>query len=372
MGELVVRYVGEFVEAGDSRSGAAAFKIACYLEALSSLFSFGLIALLAPVGARYLARDIALVDIFVLYGLIVVGNLVLESATGLLQILDRFKGYAVVQAVQSAVTLVLIGLAYSLGGGLFHVLLAYMAGKLFNALAVTTLALRAAGQVWGSGWWRTPIAVLGGRYREMFRFAFSTNISATINLVNKDSEELWVLLFRSPTEAGWYKQAIALANLVLIPISPLPQATYPELAREVAKKAWDNVRYVLRQGSRLAALYSGAAALALVIFGRPVIERLYTPEFLPAYSALLVMLVGRLVANTLYWNRTALLSLNRPGYPTKVNAAAALLKIALTLVLVPRYGYLAAAGLLSGYYLFSIGFNVRKTYQEIALREAAA
>jgi O-antigen/teichoic acid export membrane protein len=84
------------------------------------------------------------------------------------------------------------------------------------------------------------------------------------------------------------------------------------------------------------------------------------------------MLVGLLVANTFYWNRTALLSLNRPGYPTKVNAAAALLKIALTLVLVPRYGYLAAAGLLSGYYLFSIGFNVRKTYQEIALREAAA
>jgi O-antigen/teichoic acid export membrane protein len=263
----------------------------------------------------------------------------------------------------------LIGAASVAGGGLVDVVLAYMAGKFLNGLAVAIVAFREAGRVWGRGWIRTPTAVLRGRYRELFRFAFNTNLSATINLVNKDSEELWVLLFRSPTEAGWYKQAIALANLVLIPISPLPQATYPELAREVARKAWDNVRYVLRQGSRLAAVYTGISALFLVVFGRPLIERLYTAGFLPSYPALLLMLVGLLVANTFYWNRTALLSLNRPGYPTKVNAAAAILKIALTLLLVPRFGYLAAAGLLTGYYLFSIGLNVRKTYQEIALRE---
>jgi O-antigen/teichoic acid export membrane protein len=370
MGELVVRYVGEFVEAGDDRGGAAAFKIACYLEAASSILSFGLIALVAPLGARYLAKDISLTSIFIMYGLIVIGNLVFESATGLLQILDRFRTIAVLQAAQSALTLLLIGAAYIAGGGLVDVVLAYMAGKFLNGLAVAVVAFRQAGRVWGRGWIRTPAAVLRGRYRELFRFAFSTNLSATINLVNKDSEELWVLLFRSPTEAGWYKQAIALANLVLIPISPLPQATYPELAREVARKAWGNVRYVLRQGSRLAAVYTGAAALFLVVFGRPLIERLYTAGFLPAYPALLLMLAGLLVANTFYWNRTALLSLNRPDYPTKVNAAAAVLKIALTLLLVPRFGYLAAAGLLTGYYLFSIGLNVRKTYLEISLREA--
>jgi len=369
MGELIVRYIGQSMEEQDVRSSAAAFKFACYIEGLSSLLSFGLIALLAPLGARFLARDADLTEIFVLYGLIVLGNLVFESATGLLQILDRFRTIAIVQAAQSALTLLLIGLAFLSGGELVDVVLAYMAGKFLNGLAVTAMAFREAGRVWGRGWSRTPVAVLRPRYRELLRFAFSTNISATINLVNKDSEQLWVLLLRSPTEAGWYKLAIALANLVLIPISPLPQATYPELAREVARKAWENVRYVLRQGSRLAALYTGVTALFLAIFGRPLIEWLYAPEFLPAYPALMIMLIGLLAANSFYWNRTALLALDRPGYPTKVNAAAAVLKITLTLLLVPRFGYLAAAGLLAGYYLFSIGLNVRKTYQEIAARE---
>ena len=369
MGELVVRYIGQYTEEGDVRSAAAAFKFAGYIESLSSLFSFGLIALLAPLGARFLAKDIALTQIFILYGLIVLGNLVFESATGLLQILDRFRTIAVVQAAQSALTLLLIGLAFISGGDLVDVVLAYMAGKFFNGLAVTILAFREAARTWGRGWTRTPVAILRPRYRELLRFAFSTNISATINLVNKDSEQLWVLLFRSPTEAGWYKLAIALANLVLIPVSPLPQATYPELAREVARKAWENVRYVLRQGSRLAAVYTGAAALFLAVLGRPLIELLYAPEFLPAYPALMIMLLGLIVANSFYWNRTALLSLDRPGYPTRVNAIAAALKITLTLMLVPRFGYLVAAGLLSGYYLFSIGLNVRETYREISLRE---
>ena len=369
MGELIVRYIGQSMEEQDVRSSAAAFKFACYIEGLSSLLSFGLIALLAPLGARFLARDADLTEIFVLYGLIVLGNLVFESATGLLQILDRFRTIAIVQAAQSALTLLLIGLAFLSGGELVDVVLAYMAGKFLNGLAVTAMAFREAGRVWGRGWSRTPVAVLRPRYRELLRFAFSTNISATINLVNKDSEQLWVLLLRSPTEAGWYKLAIALANLVLIPISPLPQATYPELAREVTRKAWENVRYVLRQGSRLAALYTGVTALFLAIFGQPLIGWLYAPEFLPAYPALMVMLIGLLAANSFYWNRTALLALDRPGYPTKVNAAAAVLKITLTLLLVPRFGYLAAAGLLAGYYLFSIGLNVRKTYQEIAARE---
>ncbi|HUF36896.1 MAG TPA: oligosaccharide flippase family protein [Anaerolineales bacterium] len=369
MSELVVRYVGQYTEEGDAQSSAAVFKFACYIESLSSLFSFGLIVLLAPLGARFLAKDITLTEVFILYGLIVVGNLVFESATGLLQILDRFRAIAAVQTAQSALTLVLISLAFVSGGGLVDVVLAYMAGKFLAGLGVAALAFREAGRAWGRGWSRTPLTVLRGRYRELLGFAFNTNLSATINLVNKDSEQLWVLLFRNPTEAGWYKLAIALANLVLIPISPLPQATYPELAREVARKAWGNVRYVLRQGSRVAALYTGAAALFLVVFGRPLIELLYPEAFLQAYPALMIMLVGLLVANSFYWNRTALLSLDRPGYPTKVNAIAAVLKIALTLVLVPRFGYLAAAGLLTGYYLFSIGLNVRKTYLEISARE---
>jgi O-antigen/teichoic acid export membrane protein len=362
MSELVIKYVGEYTETGDNRRAAAVFKAAGLTEMGTSVFAFGLVWALAPLGARFFAKDVSLSNWFAIYGLIVLANLITESSTGLLQIFNRYRRIAVVTVGQSGLTLLLIGLAYVNQGGVLEVILAYMGGKVGGALALTGLALLEAGRRWGAGWWRAPLGSLRAQVRELARFAISTNLSATINLVNKDSELLWVSALRNPTEAGYYKLALALANVALLPVSPLPQATYPELSREVARRNWGNVRYILRQGTRLAFLYTALAALFLALFGRPLIRILYHPEFLPAFPALLILLGGFLVANAFYWNRTALLALGHPDYPAKVNLLAAVLKVAGILMLVPVFGYLGSAALLAGFYFLSITLNVRKTY----------
>jgi O-antigen/teichoic acid export membrane protein len=361
MAELVIKYVGHYSEIGDKQRAAAVFKAAGITELSSSILAFGLIWFLAPLGAHYFAKDPTTASWFIIYGLVVLANFISESATGLLQIFDRFRRIATVTIVQSIITLLLITLAYLTGGGLMEVVLAYMAGKVAGALGLTMIALWEATQQWGRGWWGVPINLLRGKGRELVSFAINTNISATINLINKDSELLWVSALRNPTEAGYYKLALALANMVQMPVSPLPQATYPELSREVARTNWDNVRYVLRQGSLLAFSYTFLAGIGLLIFGQPLIRFFYGPEFLPAFPALLILLVGFLVANTFYWNRTALLALGRPDYPTKVNLAAAGLKVIGILLIVPTFGYLGSAALLASFYFFSITLNVRKS-----------
>jgi O-antigen/teichoic acid export membrane protein len=160
-----------------------------------------------------------------------------------------------------------------------------------------------------------------------------------------------VSFFRNPVETGYYKLALSLANIVQIPVSPLPQATYPELSRQAARRNWSNLRAVLRQGSYLAASYTLPMVIILALIGRPLIAIVYTPEFLPAYPAWMILLVGFLFANTLYWRRNALLALGRADFPAKLNLILAGFKVAGILLLVPRYGYLASAALLSGYYL---------------------
>lgn len=366
MSELVIKYVGHYTESGDERRAAAVFKVAGLTELLTSILAFGLVLLLAPLGARYFAKDAATTSWFMIYGLIVLANFMAESATGLLQIFDRFRTIAGITIGQSILTLFLIGLAYVNQGGLLEVVLAYMAGKTTGALGLSLAALWEANGRWGRGWWRVPVQVLRGQGRELARFAVNTNISATINLVNKDSELLWVSALRGPLEAGYYKLALALANMVQMPVSPLPQATYPELSREVARRNWANVRYVLRQGSMLAFSYTLLASAGLLLFGRPLIQFVYDPSFLPAYPALLILLVGFLIANTFYWNRTALLSLGRADYPTKVNLVAAVLKVGGILILVPAFGYLGSAALLAFFYLFTITLNVQKSMSILA------
>jgi O-antigen/teichoic acid export membrane protein len=367
--ELVVKYVGQFTEDGDQDLAAAVFKVAALTEIVASFVAFGLIWILAPIGARYLVKDPGLAQWFVIYGLIVLSNLIQESSLGLLQIFNFFNRIAIINVVQSVVTLLLIILVYLNDGGLFGIILAYMGGKIVGALGLTTTALVIATRRWGGGWWLTPLSLLRSRARELGNFAINTYISGTLSLVTKDSELLWVSFFRSPLETGYYKLALALANLVQMPVSPMPQATYPELSREVAHKNWLNVRYVLRQGSLLAGAYTVMATLVLVIFGPFLIRYVYTPEFAPAYPALLILLAGFLVANTFYWNRVALLAIGRPDFPTKVNLVLAVIKIICILLLVPIYGYLASAALFAGSYIVGVSVSVLKFRSVISKQE---
>lgn len=368
MNELVVRYVGHYEEQGDQQRSAGVFKIAGALEICGSLIAFALIWVLAPLGAQLFAHEPDLADWFRIYGLIVLANLLYESATGILQIFDRFRIIAVITAFQSVVTLSIIVLAYFANWGLVVIILAYMAGKIVGSVAITTAALRQAKQSWGSGWWKAPVSLLADQRRSLLTFAFSTNLSSTISLIAKDSEVLWVSAFLGTTQAGYYKTALALTNLLQLPVSPLPKATFPELSREIARQNWDNVRYVLRQGSRLAAAYSIPVTLGLILLGQPLIRLTYGVDYLPTYPALVILLIGYTFVNVFYWNRVALLSLARPVFPTLVNFMGMLIKVGLIFLLVPIFGYLAFAALLSGYYIFTVGIAAARVLVDLRVR----
>jgi len=305
--------------------------------------------------------------LFVLYGFSILANLVAESATGVLQTFNRFRMIAIITVLQSMMTLLLIGAAYLLHGGLREVVIAYLIGKAIFAGFITVTALRQARQEWGNDWWRAPLAPIWERRRELLRFAFSTNISGTVNLVSRDSDILWISSLSSPVMAGYYKVAKAFTNVLLVPVTPLISATFREAAREVAEKHWENVRYLLRSGSMISAMWTLPASLGLVIFG-PWLVLLYGSEFRPAYPVLLILLLGVIVVNIFYWNRSVLLALGLPDFPTKVSVAVAVVQVSGMFILVPRYGANAMAALLSGYFLLTAGTMILRTVQELRAR----
>lgn len=369
MGEMVVKYVSHFSENGDETRAAAVFKLAALLEMAASLLAFLLLWLAAPLAARLLAKDVAYSSYFGLYSLIVLLNLISESSTGLLQIFNRFRAIAIFTVVSSVATLVWVIGIFLADGGLQGVILAFVIGKGLGAVGLALTALHAALNRWGRAWFAAPLSGLRGYGRELARFAISTNLSATISLATKESELLWVSLLRSPAEVGLYKLAINVSALAQMPLQPLPQATYPELARQAARKDWRGFRRLLQRGSLLAGVYTVLSAGFLVVFGRWLIAFFYTNEFLPAYSPLVVLLVGYLAANTFYWRRTSLLALGQPSYPVQVNLTLALVKMALTFWLVAEYGYIASAVLLSVFYWTSTAAMVQRTRQLVKENE---
>ncbi|MBI3158235.1 MAG: oligosaccharide flippase family protein [Chloroflexi bacterium] len=369
--ELVVRYVRLYQERGETEKAAAVFKLAALLESLGALAAFALIVALAPLGVRLFSDQPGTEGWFILYGALVLINLFFDSSDGVLQVFDRFNAKAVIDGIQSVIRLGGTLIVFFTGGGLFEIILAELAGRLARALGMLFMALQTAHRQWGPGWWRTPFSALAEDRRSLLTFAFSANLSATVSLVAKDSEDLWVNAFLGNTVGGFYNAARNLIGFLQIPISPLASTTYPELSRSVAQKDWHSVRHVLRRGSFMAGLYSLPITLLLILFGRPVITLYAGEDFLPAYEPLVILLIGYLFVNVFYWNRVALLAFNRPVYPTLVNFVAMLFKVGGIFLLAERYGAAGFAALLSGYYIFTISAAVLRTRADLRRRLAA-
>ena len=364
MGELVIRYVGKFSAEGDPRRAMAVFKAAGLTEMLSSVVAYALVVILSPLAARFLTKDPAAASLFALYGLVLLANLMAESSTALLQYLNRFRLIAAFTVAQSLLTLLLIASAFAVRGGLESIVLAYLIGKAAWALAITLAAAVEAARVWGGRWWLTPLGVLRGHVRELAKFAVSTNASATINLITRDSDILWVGLLSSPVHVGYYKAARTFINVIFVPIDPLIGTTYRELAREAAAHQWENVRHLLRTGTLIASIWAVPACLGLTVLG-PWFLSWYGPEFGSAYPAMVLLLAGVLVVNMFYWTRILLHALGHATYPTRTYLIVGLLQVLGILLLVPKLGAPGMAMMWSGYSVVTSLILVRKGLQEI-------
>ncbi len=357
MGEFVIRFFGKELTERNLDTAGIVIKTAALIEGFTSLIAFICLWLIAPLGAQVFVKDPTSVGLIRLFGIAILANITTESATGVLQVTNQFKKQAFVNLLNSVVTLAIIMVAFVLKGDLLFVLWAYLAGKFILGLGPIVLAWFSLERELGSGWWRAPYRKPDS-FKEMLKFGFSTNLSATIKLLVSESEVLWVGFFLNAEAVGLYKIAMTIVNPLMMPVTPMIDTTFPELARSVVLKKWDELKRLLRRTTILSAAWTGLVVLLMAIFGRWIIRIAYGEPFTPAYPALMILLAGFGFSNILFWNRKLLLAFGKANIPLFILTAAAALKIALSFWLVPAYGINAEAWLLSGNFILSVGLMV--------------
>ncbi|HML39167.1 MAG TPA: oligosaccharide flippase family protein [Bellilinea sp.] len=367
MGEVIVKYMGEYLARDEEDRAAAILKLAMLSEAVTSLVTFVMLVIIAPLGAVLFAKDASFSSLFILFGFSILGNIINESSTGVLQVGGHFRSQAAINIGSSVLTMLVILLAYFGGGGLTVIVLAYMGGKLILGIGSAAFGLVRARDLLGSGWWKMPIRGLPS-LRSLAKFSISSNLSQTMMMLVRDSEVLWISLLLSPLEAGYYKMALAIVNPVLNLTAPLIGTTFPEISALTAKKAWAQLRRLLRRVTLLSGSVISAMAVFLILFGQLILYWV-KPEMLPAYTPMVILLIGLGFGNVFFWNRPLLLSLGLPEVPFRFTLIFGAVKILLTVFLVPRYGYVMEAILLGGFFICSVGGIVLLGYREIHRRE---
>ncbi len=368
MGEVVVRYGGEYLERGEQPKAAALIKSAGLAEAVVSLLAFIAVLLASGLAEVYIAKTPGTAWMFGFFAVGLLANFNSETSIGILQITGRIKMQGQVNLIQSIVAVLVLGVGFLAGGGIFLVLLAYLIGKLILGLGVFLAAQMQIRRVLGPDWWKIPLRSLTS-YSEPVRFAISSNVSATLIKIFRESELLWVGFFLNKEAAGYYKAAFTIVSLLAVTADPLISTVYPEINRLIVQNAWPRLKDFLRKVTSLSLAYNLLQALAFILFGRWILW-VYGSQYISAYPALLVLLVGLAFNYTLFWNRPLLLSLGLPQVPIWVTLIVGLLKVGLAFLIVPRFGYVAEAALLSFYYLASVGFMAWRGVREVRARSA--
>ncbi|HMR99889.1 MAG TPA: oligosaccharide flippase family protein [Anaerolineales bacterium] len=364
MSELVVRYGGEYLEKGEKNKASALMKAAALTELFVSILAFIIVAVTVFWAEANLAKTSGIAWMFTVYAVGLLANFNTETATGILQVTNKIKLQGTVNLLQSVVTTIVIVAAFLTGGTLQTILFAYLLSKTILGLGMFIAAQIQLQRVLGGGWWRESFSVIAS-WRELIRFAVSSNVSATIIKIFRESEILWVGFFLSTTAAGYYRVAYTLVSFLSIVTDPLIASTFPEINRLVVQSAWARLKDFLRKVTSLSFAYNIAIAIGFVLFGKWMIS-IYSGEgYLSAYPAMIALVIGLAFNYTLFWNRPLLLSLGLPEYPIKVTLIVGLIKIALAFVLVPRFGIVAAGALLSFYYVASVGVMAWRGVKEI-------
>ena len=368
MNELVVKYYGEASTQNQKERAAAVIKAAALGETTSAIVSFLILVILAPFAAERLADDPTTAPLFILYGSMVLANFATETSTGILAVRNKFRDQAVVKLVSSVLTAGIVVWAFFTQRGMMEVMWAYLLGKIILGLGTAVLGFKEMNDSLGKGWLKTSFSHLPP-FKEMAGFAFSSNISSTIILLVRDNEALWIAWFLSPVEVGYAKTALAIINLVQVPITPFISTTYPEINQAVIKKDWTLLRRLLKRVTLISGGWTGLTAIGLAIFGRWLLL-FYGAEFQPAYVPMLIFLVGLGFANIFFWNRPLLLSLGLPMVPYRYSLYCGIAKVLLAILLVPSLGLNFEAFLLSAFFVVSISLIIIRGFNEVKKREA--
>jgi O-antigen/teichoic acid export membrane protein len=366
MSEVVVKYVGEALAQGNKDRASALVKGIGLVEAMTSMLAYLVLLALASSAARTYETSSFL---FAFYGLFLLANLVYETSVGVLQTTNHFNYVARANLFQSIATASLIFIAFILKRGMFEILSAYLVGKTIAGLTVSSSAVREVNRRLGNAWMRVPLRRLSD-WRSIGRFMLSTNLNGTINLFARDNIPLYIGYFLSTAEVGYFKFALWLISLVMLPIEPFIWSTYAEITRTIEQRQWDATRKLLKQVSSIAGVWTLLTGGGLITLGWWLIPLIFGSDYSPVYPAIVILLLGYGCANVLNWNRPLLLALGKPMYPLFVAAIVGVVEVALIFIFVPRGNYLTAAIIFSGYLAVSIIWMVLRGLSIIKREEA--
>ena len=119
---------------------------------MTSLFAFFFMFATSRFGAQIFLDDAELSGLIMFYGISIIGGLVMETANGILRVINKYRSIALVSLVQNVLVALIVYFSTVNNLGLMGILSAYMIGKVLLGIAPVILCGIAPSTCWrGTG-----------------------------------------------------------------------------------------------------------------------------------------------------------------------------------------------------------------------------
>lgn len=274
---------------------------------------------------------------------------------GVLRLLDRFDVLASNAAVISVVRLAGCGLGYVMHADLAFFLGVWALGTVAGYVQLLVAAWREMGrQDLLQGFrWLGPVRV---RAEGVWRFAWATNLNATVSVAFTHLVTLMVGALLGPAEAALWRIGRQVADAIAKPVKLMSPALYPELVRLLVEGRQREM-WVLT--GRIALTASGVGLLLLAISGfagAPLLQLVMGPGFAAAAGIMTWQVAAAVINLVSLPLEPMVITLGRAGAAVWVRVIAAAAYIGTLPFLAPRFGLTAAgAGLVASTAVIALG-----------------
>jgi O-antigen/teichoic acid export membrane protein len=199
--------------------------------------------------------------------------------------------------------------------------------------------------------------------REISWFGFYVVLANSIGLINTQIDSLLIGYFMDETEVGYYAVAVLFMQLLLLMPQAIQRITTPSISAYYGKGNLEEISELIKKTILKTAMLIVPIMALLAISGQFLIEIIFTEEFLPAYTPLLILLIGYSIYAVFVSIGTCLSSMGKVNMVFKISFVCALINTTLNVLLIPQYGLIGAASATTASLLFTTLINMIYIYK---------
>ena len=350
--ETTVKFGSEYRAVNQIDHLLAVAKLSYLIDLSTGGLAFLLVWFSAPWASGVFLKTAELAPIVQLYAFTLLISTMDHTNAAIMQVLGRFQWLSIYSTLMALLELLAVAIPAFLGMGLTGVFIGLVikdAVSAFVNISYTSWALKR--DFSSAGIFRAPLSLLRGRFTEIARFVFHTNIIAYIKMLNTKADVLILGFFRSAAEVGVYKFARQLGTLVASLADPISNTLLPELSQLQARQQYREAQRLIRRITFITGVALAMVALGIALFSGPITLLLAGPDYLEATRLIRIGVWGAALGGVLIWGWPAALSLQRPDWGTKTGILAVSIQIGLLLALTQIYGALGAMAAFLAYQL---------------------